>query len=347
MSQRVPYLLVEFYYPMIDNGSGGDLVGDACLSAVLQPLTKGLNTRQGVEGYEFMRYSLDGYHLRIKFHGELNALQRLADEGVRPALQTFAECHAKWLAHDMTLGDFGQRLLARLGKQGDPLREGGDFAVRMARDADDLFESDYIRAAYLKLSRHMCDLVLLALELNLNRGERRALARLMMMQLLQATGMRDEGLHYLSTFAARQWQGYFNIDPAQIAACQADAASSSAGFSAFLSRVENTEAVAKALPARIRAGYCEKTESMVALMPDLVELTAEGGASNHTALRVLSLVHLAHNRLGLNILQEITFAELAVRYFCGRLDPEAASRNSEWVDRNLANYLANSGEVAI
>ncbi|MEG0184858.1 MAG: lantibiotic dehydratase C-terminal domain-containing protein [Stenotrophomonas sp.] len=347
MTDAAPFLLVEFYYPMVDDGRGGDMVGDACLLDVVQPVAAALSQLDGVTGHEFMRYSLDGYHLRIKFHGQPEALQRLADEQVRPALLAFADRHAQWLAQDMALGDFGQRLVARLGKQGDPLREGGDFALRMARDAQDVFESAQVRGHYLALSRHMCDLVLASIACGLDQRERRALARLLLMQLLAATGMQAAGLHYLATFAARQWQGYFDIEPAQIARCQATAAAAAAPFSAFLASAGDTPGIARALPERVRAAYIQHMSPMLALMPLLVEIGEGGAATNHAALRVLSLVHLAHNRLGLNILQEIIFAELACHHYAAQLDPAATRSNREWVDRNLSTYLANTDHIAV
>lgn len=347
MTDVAPFLLVEFYYPMVDDGQGGDLLGDACLLAVLQPVAAALPSLAGVSGHEFMRYSLDGYHLRIKFHGRRAALQRLADEQIRPALLAFVDHHAQWLAQDMALGDFGQRLVARLGKQGDPLREGGDFALRMARDAQDVFESAQVRTHYLTLSRHMCDLVLAAIACGLDARERRTLARLLLMQLLGATGLPAAGLHYLATFAARQWQGYFDIEPAQIARCQSTAAAAAAPFSAFLHSAGDSQAIARALPERVRAAYVQHTQPMLALMPLLMDIGQGGAATNHAALRVLSLVHLAHNRLGLNILQEIIFAELACHHYAAQLDPAATRSNREWVDRNLSTYLANADDIAV
>lgn len=347
MTDVAPFLLIEFYYPMLDDGRGGDLVGDACLLAVVQPVAAALSCLDGVTGHEFMRYSLDGYHLRIKFHGQQQALQRLADEQLRPALLAFAQHHALWLKQDMALGDFGQRLVARLGKQGDPLREGGDFALRMARDADDVFESAQVRTHYLELSRHMCDLVLAAIACGLTPGERRTMARLMLMQLLTATGIQAAGLHYMATFAARQWQVYFSIEPAQITRCQDIAARAAAPFSAFLASAGDTAGIARALSKRVRAAYIQHMSAMLALMPLLVEIGEGGAATNHAALRVLSLVHLAHNRLGLNILQEIIFAELACHHYAEQLDPDTTSSNREWVDRNLSTYLAKTNHISV
>ncbi len=347
MSQSPPFLLVEFYYPMIDDGNGGDFIGDACLVAVLQPLARTLSAYPGVESYEFMRYSLDGYHLRIKFHGQPCALQRLADEGVRPALQAFALTHARLLAQDMALGDFGQRLVARLGKEGDSLKEGGDFALRMARDASELFESAAVRSDYLALSRCMCDLLLVAIEQDLLPRERRTLVRLMLVQLLEASGLNAAGLHYLATFAARQWQGYFNIDPSQIASCRATAAAAAERFSSFLAGAGDSAASARALPARFRPAYELHMQQMLPMMAALVDIGQGGAATSHTALRLLSMVHLAHNRLGLNILQEIIFAELAIHHFAIGLDQAEVHDNTAWVDRNLTTYLANAGGITL
>ena len=215
-----PHLLVEFFYPVVDSDDGLDVNGDLVIAQLLQPLIAELRASSSIAGYEFMRYSVGGYHLRLKLRGERGPLDDARVNRIAPRLAKFSADQAGALGARMVLGDFSQRLYARLEKDASQLNAGGHYAMSWQRDQDELYEDADVFADYLAFSERQCDFLVDMLALLPGLRARKMLVRLLLADLLAATGLRDDEMYYVILFTHRQWEAYFGVDAAGAAQCR-------------------------------------------------------------------------------------------------------------------------------
>jgi len=340
-----PHLLVEFFYPVVDSDDGLDVNGDLVIAQLLQPLIAELRASSSIAGYEFMRYSVGGYHLRLKLRGERGPLDDARVNRIAPRLAKFSADQAGALGARMVLGDFSQRLYARLEKDASQLNAGGHYAMSWQRDQDELYEDADVFADYLAFSERQCDFLVDMLALLPGLRARKTLVRLLLADLLAATGLRDDEMYYVILFTHRQWEAYFGVDAAGAAQCREQSLLLGPRFHAFLDRRSGPQDSAEALPAAAAARYREAVPALCALAARLVRREAHGGIGNNTALRLLSFVHLGHNRIGLDIAQELLFTRLMSDYYARRLDAGRISESQYWVERNLSTYLSRRENI--
>lgn len=340
------YLLVQMFYPIVPNDRGDDVLGDLAISRMLGPLIARLRGERAADRYEFMRYSDGGYHLRMKFHAEDCAvLEEARDRLVLPAIEEFRVDQGDLLAVPMRLGDFAEKLAGSLGDGAAPLRRGGEVHATFAKDVGGLHEDDDVRYEYLKFSERMCDLAVDVVTQGSDISVRKVLVRLMLMDLFDATGLDAAGLHYVLCFVRRQWERYFSIKPDQVEACIQNAAAVAHRFHRFLDGKRGIEGSAEALPRELRGAYVRRVAELAESMPALVRRDESEVINNNTALRLMSAIHLAHNRLGMNIYHELTFAEIASAFHARHVDPSTVANNVMWVGRNLGRYFEENHSV--
>lgn len=340
------YMLLEFYYPIFDHPSGLDVCGDMAVVDMLKPLAARLRAQGLVSSYEFMRYSVGGYHLRAKFHGERERLAVVESDHVLPAIEAFRHKYRDMLAQPMYLGDFSLRLHQNLDMDPTDLRVAGEHRISLGRIDEELYEDEEMLERYTRFNEAFCDLLADALQDLDDLKARRTFCRVLLMDLLDATGLKSSELHYVLLFIKRQWERYFAIDDDAIVRSRESAAAMAPRFHRFLETRGGVAGSAAALPHAWRENYVESVAALSACVPDLIRYGPEQVINNHTALRLLSMVHLAHNRLGMNIFQEIVFSELAGSYYERRLSPEDLAGTREWVERNLSRYFEKENDVA-
>lgn len=340
------YLLLEFFYPVFDDPTGLDVCGDMAVVDMLKPLAARLRAQGLVSSYEFMRYSVGGYHLRVKFHGERESLAVVESDHLLPAIDAFRDKYREMLARPMYLGELSLRLHENLDKDAADLRAGGEHRITLCRLDRELYEDEEMLQRYTRFNEAFCDLLVDALEDLDDLKARRTFCRVLLMDLLDSTGMKSSELHYVLLFIKRQWERYFAIDDDAVVRTRESAAAMAPRFHRFLETRDGVAGSAAALPQAWRAKYTDSVGALSACVPDLIRYGAEQVINNHTALRLLSMVHLAHNRLGMNIFQEIVFSELAGSYYEQRLSPEDLATTREWVERNLSRYFENENNVA-
>lgn len=339
------FLQVEFYYPVVDSDAGLDTCGDAVIAGMLVPLMARLRTESLVSHYEFMRYSVGGYHIRVKLRGERSRLEQARDGLVVPFLEGYRREHAALLGHDMALGDFSRRLYQRLAMDPEELFAGGEFTVAFARDHDGLYEDARVFDAYVRFSEQLCDTMISALDQLGDVRSRKIFVRLLLADLLATSGLEDNELFYVLVFIQRQWELYFAMDAAQVGQSRATAAALAPAFHAFLARRSGISGSAAALPEAARALYVRSATALSEAMPTLVRREPHGGIGNNTALRLLSLVHLTHNRMGLDIMQEVLFTGLLTGFHEMRIGQEEADDSRRWVETNLAQYMSRNEQI--
>jgi hypothetical protein len=339
------HILVEFFYPIFDNDAGLDICGDLAIVVMLKPLVGELRSRRLVSSYEFMRYSVGGYHLRVKFYGEKERLAKAEFEIIRPALDSFREKYAEVLANPMILGDFSVRLHERLDASDAQVHRGGEYVIKSALDVADLYEDEEVRQHYLRFGEALCDLIIDMVEDTQDLKIRKTFARILLMDMVDSTGLKPEELHYVLLFIKRQWEKYFLIGQEDIERLRTLSITLAPRFHEFLAARNGVAGSAAALPKSWRQRYIDSVFKLSQAVPDLIRFGPHGVINNNTALRLLSIVHLVHNRLGLDISQEVLFAEIAGGYFERQLNKEELANTQEWVERNLSQYFEEEQKV--
>jgi Lantibiotic biosynthesis dehydratase C-term len=340
-----PYLLVEFFYPVIDSEYGVDVVGDEIIFDWLVPLIDKLRLDRAIERYEFMRYSVDGYHLRVKLRGARDRLEVARVAVVEPSLRSFRETHVERLGHRMVLGDFSQRLYQRLERSAGDVRSGGEYKLSYAKDEAALYEDLAMFEHYVEFSEILCDSIAAAMALTPDMKSRKAFVRLLLFDLLAAAQLNDDELYYVTRFIKRQWELYFAIEPEMVAQCRSNCLALAPKFYAFLDAKSGIPGSALALPSELRRLYEDRATRLCDIVPHLIRRQAHGGIGNNTALRLLSMVHLTHNRFGLDIAQELLFTDLISEYIGDRLDTDTVNHSRTWVEKNLEQYMSRRENI--
>ena len=345
MTEPDTFLQLEFYYPVLDSDAGVDVSGDQIITDMLAPLVDGLKATGTVTKFEFMRYSVGGYHLRAKLRGPREKLEAARRDLIPPQVEAYRVHKATELKADMVLGDFSRKLCERLELDPADLRPGGHLVLSYAREQEGLYEDPAMHEAYVGFSDMLCATLVVALRVMQDVRTRKTFVRLLLADLIAACGMKANELYYVLGFIKRQWEIYFSIEAGDVLACRQSADTLAPRFHAFLDSRDSPAQSARALPPDVRAFYALHARSLAQAMPGLIRRESHGGIGNNTALRLLSLVHLTHNRMGLDIAQELLFTELLGRYYRRSIPEDEAHDSDSWVERNIEQYMSQEHNV--
>ncbi len=345
MIEADAFLQLEFYYPVLDNDAGIDVGGDRAITDMLAPLVDELRAAGAVTRFEFMRYSVGGYHVRAKLRGPRDRLEAARRDVVPARVEAYRERAMALLQEEMVLGEFSRKLYERLDLDPSELNPGGHLVLSFAREQDGLYEDAGVRDAYVRFSDALCEALVEALRGLPDVRTRKTFVRLLLADLLAACGMQANELYYVLRFIKRQWEIYFAIDADVVDACHTSADTLGPRFHDFLAQCDTPAGSARALPPASREWYARRASWLADEVGELVRREAHGGIGNNTALRLLSLVHLTHNRMGLDIAQELLFTELMARFYRERIQPHEAEDSDHWVERNLSHYMSQEHDV--
>lgn len=341
------YVLVELFYPVLDSDDGIDVNGDQIVAELLPNLNEAIKKEVAAFDFEFMRYSVDGYHIRIKYRVPSDDLERIKESVLPPLLGSYVEAHSYALSQEMVLGDFPKQLYERLNKDVADINSGGVYRLSIVSDDDAVYEDDVLFERYVRFSQANCELLSAGVRDLQSVKLRKILVRFLLAEVLMATRLELEELHYLLLFTKRQWEVYFEVRAEDKVEVDATAQTLADAFHQVLRSPRRIEIVANHFPEAFRSIYKDSISSLRRAIPGLIVRQDSGVMTNNSALRIMSLIHLVHNRMGFDIRQELLFADMMLKYFSCELSASDVEKNEYWVETNISSYMSQYTDVPI
>lgn len=315
--------------------------GDLPLRTLIVPVLARLRSRGLFARCELMRYSLQGYHWRVKL--------RLAPGGDQDALQAaLAQDLAAALPQDagpaLPLGDYALRLHERVGHAAQALPAGHRQLLWRQEEAS-LFEDAAVYDDWTAWADASSTLLMQVKARRPAARMERQFWRLYLLELLRGGGLRPAELHYASCFIERQWSRFFSVAPATLADCRATADTLAPRLLEFLIGSGGVAGTAASLPAGLRELFEAAVPAHQACLARQMRRDAQDRLGNPSALRLGAIVHLVHNRAGLGIDQELLFCRLGQHFWRSQIEAEAVTNNERWAARNLDAYFDSQSIV--
>ena len=340
------YAELQFFYAYVADPVHGDINGDHALTHLVAPLAAQLAEAGLASSTEFMRYSIKGYHVRVKFrNGAPLALPAIATR-VDAAVAAYRLAHPERIGQAGELGIYARQLHERAGKQ-IMLSTPGSYTFATKEEEPGLFEDDATHLRYVELTNASCKTLLSLLAAGANYNLRKTFVRLFLADILLGSGLSTEELYYSLYFAQLQWRKFFALSDEANARCTNNYLLSKGKYHRFLHSKDGVGGSVAALPAALGPLYRDGVAQAAPLFSALLLRNEAGKLTNHSALRILSLIHLTHNRVGLDIEQEILFAELLCGYWQPMLRQEVVDGVHLWAGQNIEVYLERSGNTVV
>lgn len=318
--------------------------GDLPLRTRVIPVLAQLRTQALFARCELMRYSLQGYHWRVKLRlaagGDLDALSA----GLEAALRAQGDAEAA-PGGELPLGGFALRLHERISQQPDAMPSGHQHWLRREEEVS-LFEDAEVYDDWTAWADASSRLLMAVKAQRPSLRVERQFWRLYLFELLRGAGLRPVELHYASCFIERQWARFFSVDDAMQDDCRRTADTLAPRLLDFLLSHDRVEEVAASLPPSLARTFAEALPAHRQQLAGQMRRDERGELTNPSALRLGAVIHLVHNRAGLGIDQELVFCRLGQHFWGSQLAADAVSNNERWAPRNLDAYF-NSQSVVI
>ncbi|MCC2616137.1 hypothetical protein LJ739_07790 [Aestuariibacter halophilus] len=340
LTLQQPYLVFRFYYATY-TGDTPEPAGDHVLSHLISKLAE--HRQAASVSLDFMRYSEGGYHIYLKIRGDEASLSALAEEYLAQLSQEYRDSHMARMGLKNELGEYSVRLHQRMGADPAATRPSGDFSVEWHNEDPELYESQTTFAHNLAFNDAFCRGVLALFKHNPSSQVLKLFARLLLSDLLLSSALTDEDSYYLLYFVRQQWVRFFDIDEQTLQQCADNAQRSAPKFHHFLDTKTSYKDSARMLPDGVGEVYCALFESLLPRFNHLIVRDDNGVVTNQTALRVISLLHLCHNRLGFDLNQEIIFSYLLSGYLQQQIAPQRIAQLLSGADLNIDNYVGDLG----
>lgn len=301
-----------------------DAHGDHAIVNLVLPLLRRLREAGLVQRCDWLRYAIGGVHLRVHLRTRGTAPELSAfGPGVDLAVARYLLEHAPRLTAPGELGAEALRLHQRLGV---PVECGlpGAHALLLSNESLQAYDDDQAREDALA----MLDLLSTAqgalLETAPNMATRKAWVRLLLVDLLLEAGLDAAEVFYALEMARQTWIAFFSIAPQELARRADQCARLQPTFERFLGNRRSPGDSTAALPPLLRQPYLALVRDLMPLMRRLMRRDAAEGLSVRSVVQIVNLVHLCHNRVALDLGQELLFADLMCAVFATRLPPHAA-----------------------
>lgn len=340
MDMHQPFLEWRQYY----GAAPGEIEsGDLPLRTLIAPVLRALRGRDLFARCELMRYSLQGYHWRVKLRlapgGDLGALQA--------ALTQALVAHASQDAgtrQALPLGDYALRLHERVGQAAEALPAGHQQLLQRQDDAS-LFEDAAVYDDWTDWADASSTLLMQVKAQRPSARMERQFWRLYLFELLRGGGLRPVELHYASCFIERQWSRFFSVESGTRASCRATADTLAPRLLEFLLSSRGVAGTAACLPPGLSGLFEDAVPAHQACLARQMRRDADGHLGNPSALRLGAVIHLIHNRAGLGIDQELVFCRLGQHFWSSQLEADAVTNNERWATRNLDAYFDHQSIV--
>jgi len=340
VSLEQQYLVFRFYYSTV-TGDTPEPAGDHVLKNLITELVE-YQVVQNVS-LDFMRYSQGGYHIYLKIRGERSTLQTLADSLLIKLSEDYHANHASLVGLENTLGEYSLRLHERLGADHNDTKLSGHYSVEWHDEDPQLYETTDIFNRNLSFNDVFCRGLLDVFKLDVSSSTLKIFARLLLSDLMLHSDLNAEDSYYLLYFVRQQWVRFFDIEQSTLQMCEENAARSMVKFHAFLHKKSSYKDSAKTLPETLGDLYGKLFESLLPLFNQLIVRDEHNVVTNQTALRVISLLHLCHNRLGFDLNQEIIFSSLLSAYLEKQIPKQRVTELLSGADMNIENYVGDLG----
>jgi hypothetical protein len=334
MTER--WFLTKVFYSLSDLDTELDPHGDTILVEFVRPVLAHLYQQGWIRWGTFMRFSEQGYHIRFLVYGDETTLAEHVQPYVQAALAAHRAEHPEIALNPMSLAPLAVRLNQKWGgpKESFDLHSpSADIMGLMYNTGEDeIFESDAAFASNYDLHSDACNRILEFLAARPSHKLRKTFVRLLMDDILRAADMTNLERYYFLTFLQMQWIDYFDLEPQVFAPYHALYVQMKDRYQQFFSAKRGPEDSLPLLPAPVHAMYLEwvSRTSAYANVPAFMGRDGQGALTPHGSLRLLSLFHLVHNRIGVGLLQEIFLAYILAQHYRTFLTSEEIAAADAW-----------------
>lgn len=328
------WLLAKIFYSMPNLESSEDPNGDALVLGVARPLIATCLERGWCRWGHYMRFSEQGYHLRLTLYGEEQVLEQL----VMPLLEQTVQRHHAALPgpaqSPMRLSPLAQRLNHKWGgpKERFEVYPPGTALMGVARGIDDegVFESPEAFAAHHRLHTDGARRAIALLEQTASHKQRTAFVRLLLDDFLRLTDLGPLERYCFLNYLKMQWISYFDLGPEVLEPFMHLHAERAERYQAYFARKRGPEDSLPLLPAALRPLYQDWIASLRELLPPVLGRDGRGLLTPYVSLRLLSFFHLTHNRTGVGLVQEVYLAHLLEQHYRSLLEPWQIAEAERW-----------------
>lgn len=340
MSER--WYLVRLYYHMGDLQREEDPTGDHILVNLVRPAMQHV-LGQGWARYGwFMRFSQHGYHIQFRMWGDENRLQEQAEPYLRAAATDYCRSSLPSQPAEMELGVLAQRLNYKWGgpKEHITVRQPGAVETGLMYNTgeEEIHES---AESFEQTSRFNSDACLRSLDLLAaapQLKDRKTFVRLLMDDFFRLADLSQRERFYILTFCQLQWIKYFALDEATLAPYHAHYLQMAPRYQQYFAQKRRPEDSLIYLTPTLRPLYQDWIAAWRASIPHIIRRDAQGQLSSYDSLRLLTIFHLTHNRLGIGLLQEMYMAHLLAEHYRTFLTPDEAEEVVYWANQNVKIY---------
>lgn len=324
------WLLAKIFYSMPDLESPEDPNGDRLVLKVARPLIAESLAQGWCRWGHYMRFSEQGYHLRLTLYGEEQALE----QRVMPRLRQILAQAPDTDQPPMRLSPLAERLNHKWGgpKQHFTVYPPGTAFMGVARTIDDAeaFESPAAYAAHHALNTDGAARAMALLEQAPAHRQRTAFVRLLMDDFLRLTDLSALERYCFLNYLKMQWISYFDLGPEELAPYMRLHAERAERYHAFFARKRGPQDSLVLLPEPLRPLYQGWVAALRELLPPAVRRDEHGRLTPYLSLRLLSYFHLTHNRVGVGLIQEVYLAHLLEQYYRSLLEPSQIAEAERW-----------------
>ena len=336
------YLAFKFYYATKVEGND-DVIGDHVFANLISDILEDEQSKQFT--FDCMRYSVGGYHILLKIRGGVGLLRSFQNENIIFHIDNYCRKHPHLVGLTNDLGDYSIKLYERLGLDDKKTNESGFYQLEFKEEQQELYENKEVYQCYLTFNDILTRAITNTIKEGISRQEARLFVRLLVFDLMEYSSLKTNEKYYLGYFARHQWVEFFEVNEDIQRACNDSYNRISQKFFNFLNNKKSHLDSLVAIPFNLRDVYLEVYNKSSKLLSDLIVRDEHKELNNHSALRLLGLIHLMHNRFGLDINQEIIFSQLLTGYWESKLDKDIAKQLKSSVSLNVSNFVSTIDPV--
>ncbi len=311
-------LTARLYYSPAQIDQVLDRNADQLLIEAVHPAIEQAYARGWFKYLTFLRFSEQGYHLRLIFFGPAEALRQLQD-WLQAEWSAYLAQHPQLTDGAMPLSHYASILNRKMGHATatSALQPSGSIVwewsekIGIGRDFDHLadFEVYYaFQSAFVFRSLEL-------LRLQPSLAIRKTFVRLLVHDLLQASGLRIDECYKLLQRLQKVWVGYFELNQQLLAGYRDLLQQKAPQYRAFYAPTRSLEQRLSALPAAYHGVYRAMLADARRLIPAVVQRTADGTPTLQALTAISGLIHLMHNRLSVPIPDEVYLTLILSDYY--------------------------------
>ncbi len=314
------WLKARLFFAPKDDQSRVDEHADRLLIDVIAPLLRDLRQREWISGSTWIRFSAEGYHLRLDLLGSEPRLRH----DVLPLLQrewaAYTAAHPEIIHSDFRLPELSLKLNQKLGTDAALYKPGTLLTeIEPEQHIGVVYEDATLLYAHNNL-HHQLGLHTID---NLARADshalRKTLVSLYLDDMLRLTGLTPAERYRFLSAVQDQWINYFDLRP-QLERYRDRYQKNGPRMLQFYQSKRDYHASLSLVPESLHAQYSATIAMLAANIPSIIQRDEHGALTQQTILRLMSVFHLSNNRFGIDLIDEVYLAFVMAQYYATLID---------------------------